>query len=384
MRNPNTMSIQKSIVVVILVATVVVSISYLNSEKVSRDSIGGKVEVKTVANVMNKDEKNKKYPVAKEITTPDGFINTPQAADGSAKPITIGEFIGKKVVLLDIWTYSCINCQRTTPYLNAWYKKYEDNGLVIIGLHTPEFEFEKIYKNVVEATKRLDIKYPVVLDNDYSTWDAYDNRFWPHKYLIDIDGYIVYDHIGEGGYGEAEKRIQKALLERSQKLGIAEVIPQTILNKNEVDSTTADNAGSPEVYFGSARNSLLANGLSGKTGLQTFIRPKTSPLNSLNLVGIWNIQDEFAENTESNARIIFRYKAQYVYMVASAEKEVRAKILVDGKIVETLGKDVDENGFVVIQGDQLYTLVAGTTSGEHLLEIIIENPGLRAFTFTFG
>ena len=145
-------------------------------------------------------EKSKRYSVAKEITTPDGFINT----DG--KPVTIGEFVGKKVVLLDIWTYSCINCQRTTPYLNAWYEKYKDDGLVIIGLHTPEFEFEKVYQNVLDATNRLGIKYPVVLDNDYSTWNAYQNRFWPRKYLIDIDGFVVYDHIGEGAYEETETK----------------------------------------------------------------------------------------------------------------------------------------------------------------------------------
>lgn len=378
------MSIKKAISVTILVVAVMGSIIYLNSQKVARNATGEGVSVKTVASTLDKQEKDKKYPVAKEITTPDGFINTPLTPDGSPKPITIGEFVGKKVVLLDIWTYSCINCQRTTPYLNAWYKKYEDKGLVIIGLHTPEFEFEKVLKNVTEATKRLGIKYPVVLDNDYSTWNAYGNRFWPRKYLIDIDGYIVYDHIGEGGYEETEKRIQEALRERSQKLGTNDVIPKTILTQNEVNATKTSDVGSPEVYFGSSRNSLLSNGASGTAGVQTFIRPKTSSLNSLNLAGTWNIKNEFAENTGSDARIIFRYKAQYVYMVASAEKEVRAKILVDGKTVETPGKDVDKNGFVTIQQDQLYTLVAGMSSEEHILEIIIENPGLRAFTFTFG
>src|SRR3989344_6786961 len=189
------MNPQKILVSVILLAAVVVGIFYLNSQKASRSG-GESVEVKTN---INKEEKLARYEPAKEITTPDGFINI----DG--EPITISEFIGKKVILVDFWTYSCINCQRTTPYLNAWYKKYGSTllttsspGLVIIGLHTPEFEFEKNYQNVLEATKKMGIKYPVVLDNDYSTWNAYQNRFWPRKYLIDIDGYIVYDHIGEG------------------------------------------------------------------------------------------------------------------------------------------------------------------------------------------
>src|SRR3989338_6522416 len=152
-------------------------------------------------------EKNKKYVLAPEISTPDDLINTSRLNSGQASPITISEFKGKKVVLLDIWTYSCINCQRTIPYLNKWYKEYEDEGLVIIGLHTPEFSFEKIQKNVEKAVKDFGIKYPVVLDNDFSTWKAYKNQYWPRKYLIDIDGYIVYDHAGEGQYNEAEVAI---------------------------------------------------------------------------------------------------------------------------------------------------------------------------------
>ena len=141
---------------------------------------------------LSAEVKSERYELAKEITTPDGFINT----DG--KPITINGLIGKKVILVDFWTYSCINCQRTTPYLNAWYEKYKDKGFVIIGVHTPEFEFEKDYNNVKMATGKFGIKFPVVLDNDFSTWTAYKNQYWPRKYLIDIDGYIIYDHIGEG------------------------------------------------------------------------------------------------------------------------------------------------------------------------------------------
>ena len=132
---------------------------------------------------MTVEQKAMRYERAKEITTPDGFINT--------DAISVGELVGQKVILIDFWTYSCINCQRTTPYLNAWYETYKDQGLEIIGLHTPEFAFEEEYQNVLQAVENLGIKYPVVLDNDYSTWRAYRNRFWPHKYLIDIDGFIV-------------------------------------------------------------------------------------------------------------------------------------------------------------------------------------------------
>src|SRR3989344_2903633 len=152
-----------------------------------------------------------RYDKAPELVDPDGYINTPRLSSGQAGPITIGEFRGKKVVLIDIWTYSCINCQRTLPYLKMWYDKYADQGLEIIGVHTPEFAFEHVLSNVQAAVDGFGIKYPVVLDNKYATWNAFGNQFWPRKYLIDIDGYIVYDHAGEGKYDEAERAIQRAL-----------------------------------------------------------------------------------------------------------------------------------------------------------------------------
>src|SRR3989338_3982296 len=188
---------------------VIVAIWYLEGRKIERGEEQAASFPRIVLN--EKNDKASKYESAKEISTPDGFINTDN--------ITIGELVGKKVVLLDIWTYSCINCQRTLPYLKAWHGKYKDKGLVIIGLHTPEFEFEKIYDNVRAAVQKFGITYPVVLDNDYSTWRAYRNQYWPRKYLIDIDGYIAYDHIGEGGYEETERQIQKALEERMTRLG---------------------------------------------------------------------------------------------------------------------------------------------------------------------
>ncbi len=156
-------------------------------------------------------DKNKStFKKVPELSTIDGYINT------EGKIITLESLRGK-VVLLDIWTYSCINCQRTLPYLNEWYTKYKDQGLEIVGLHTPEFAFEKLQKNVEEAVQKYNIQYPVVLDNDYSTWNALGNQFWPRKYLVDIDGYIVYDHIGEGSYRETEQAIQKALREREDR-----------------------------------------------------------------------------------------------------------------------------------------------------------------------
>src|ERR671925_1793917 len=151
------------------------------------------------------------FKLAPELTKITGFINSEQ--------ITLADLRGK-VVLVDFWTYSCINCIRTIPYLNAWHEKYADQGLVIVGVHTPEFEFEKDYNNVQAAVEKFHIRYPVAQDNEKGTWEAYENRYWPRKYLIDTEGYVRYDHIGEGGYAETEKVIQSLLRERNAQLGL--------------------------------------------------------------------------------------------------------------------------------------------------------------------
>ena len=370
------MNVPRTISFAVLVALVVGGIIYLNSQKAPRTTIGEKVEIKTT---VNKEDKTKRYPVAKEITTPDGFINT----DG--KPITIGEFVGKKVVLLDIWTYSCINCQRTTPYLNAWYEKYKDKGLVVLGLHTPEFEFEKNYQNVFEATKRMGIKYPVILDNDFSTWNAYQNRFWPRKYLIDIDGFIVYDHIGEGAYDETERKIQELLTERMTALGMAEEIDTQISKPAGVEEIDVSVARSPEIYFGAARNLYLGNGKSETVGVQSLKEPAGIKTNILYLDGEWNFNAEFAENINAGAKIIFRYSAAKVFFVASSAKGINVRILRDGVPVEReAGSDAREGSLFIFE-ERLYRLIEDPEGhGEHTLEIIIEEPGLQAFTFTFG
>ncbi|RJQ28989.1 thiol-disulfide isomerase [Candidatus Parcubacteria bacterium] len=320
-------------------------------------------------------DKSKLLVRAKEITTPDGFINTDK--------ITIGEHVGKSVVLLDIWTYSCINCQRTIPYLNAWWQKYKDKGLVIVGLHTPEFEFEKKYENVLAAVKKFGVGYPVVLDNDYSTWHAYANRYWPRKYLIDIDGYIVYDHIGEGSYEETEKRIQVALAERMERLGMKGGIAADVAKPSGAQAVDPRGLGSPEVYFGANRNEYLGNGAIGTVGWQELFPPANVLLNKLYLVGDWNIQSEYAE-TRSAARIIFRYKAKNVYLVGSAASPVTVHVLRDGKPVGAeAGEDV-KSGTMTIKDDRLYKVIEDSSYGEHTLELLIENPGFKVFTFTFG
>lgn len=327
----------------------------------------GSIENKEpVKEIFSAEEKKKMYELAPEISSPDGFINT------SGKPITLRELRGK-VVLLDIWTYSCINCQRTLPYLNDWYSKYATQGLEIVGLHTPEFAFEKIQKNVEQAVEKLGIEYPVVLDNDYSTWNALGNSYWPRKYLIDIDGYIIYDHIGEGGYEETEKEIQNALLERSAHMGENIKMPDEISSEKNLANFDPGKVQSPEVYFGAGRNEYLANGTMGFSPEQTLTIPQTIELNKLYLGGTWKMDYEFAFNN-GPANIVFRYNAKNVYFVAGSATGTEVEIYKDGVLSKT----------IIIKNEQLYPLIEDANYGEHTLEIKIKGSGLQAFTFTFG
>jgi len=351
----------RTLILIPAVFLIVFAIFYFENSKVMPQSAGSQ-EV----NIVSKEEKARMYETAKEITTPDGFINTDK--------ISISEFVAKKVVLVDFWTYSCINCQRTIPYLNAWWGRYQDDGLVIIGVHTPEFDFEGEYDNVKRAVEKFGIKYPVVLDNDYSTWIAYKNRYWPRKYLIDIDGYIVYDHIGEGGYEETEKKIREALAERAITLGIVSGLNGTVSEPEAKISVDFSKVKSPEVYFGAGRNDLLAGGLSGRTGVFDFSAPQAILPNTLYLSGRWKIENEFAETAGVQAEIIFKYDAKNVYFVGSAERPTEAEVWLDGKFIKTLSASAED----------LYQAVSGKDYGQHELRLKIKTPGFRIFTFTFG
>ena len=197
---------------------------------------------------------------APELTGINGYINT-----DNNQPIKLSDYKGK-VVLLDFWTYTCINCIRTIPYLNTWYDRYSDQGLVIVGVHSPEFEFEKNPNNVKDAVNKFGIKYPVVLDSDHKTWSAYQNNYWPRDYLIDTQGYIRDDHIGEGGYNETEKTIQTLLAERAvldNKTSISFNMSKGITSESKSNSLKNINLSkniSPEIYLGySFAHSSLGN-----------------------------------------------------------------------------------------------------------------------------
>jgi thiol-disulfide isomerase/thioredoxin len=342
----------------------------------------------TSLQMLAASDKKAGYHPAIEISGPTGFINAPAN-------FKLADLIGKKVVLVDFWTYSCINCIRTLPYLTSWYAKYRDQGLVIVGIHTPEFDFEKNIDNVTAATKQYGIQYPVVLDSNQGTWNAYGNLYWPHEYLIDLAGYVVHDHIGEGGYAETENLIQGLLKQRATILGSAVAISTSTVN---VTPSDLSGINSPETYFGAARNDLLANGSSLTNGTQVLAEPKVINSNELYLVGGWNFEDQYAQNTTAGAKIIFKYNAAKVNFVANgASAGSNIQIMQDGVVVPTTaaGSDV-HNGKATIQESRLYNIIdnhdphctAGAAcqdvAGEHTLEILINSPGLQAFTFTFG
>src|SRR3989338_4426227 len=312
----------------------------------------------------------------KEIVKPAGFVNT------GDQPIKIADYVGKKVIMLDVMTYSCINCQRTFPYVTGWYEKYKDQGFIVIGIHTPEFAFEKNKGNVAKAMKEFGINFPVVLDNDYGTWNAYGNRYWPRKYLIDIKGNIVYDHIGEGAYEETEMKIRYLLKERVEFLGESQKNTDDSLASSLIPKKNVL-AQSPETYFGSLRNEYLGNGAKGQRGQQTFTIPERKNLNTLYLGGTWNINPEYAESVQTSTEA-YRYNAKEVYLVATASESLEIEVWQDGALVGvSAGEDVDTKGVVNIQESKLYKLISNTEPGEHTLKLRIKGKGVLLYAFTF-
>lgn len=296
-----------------------------------------------------------------DIENPAGYLNS--------EPFLLKDLVGEKVILVDFVTYSCINCQRTFPYLNDWYSKYKDNGLEIVGIHTPEFAFEKDPENVQKAMDGFGIEFPLVLDNDYSTWRAYKNKYWPRKYLIDINGNIVYDHIGEGKYEETEKKIQELLKERMEVLG----------EEGELESDLTDaisDSGmprTPEIYFGALRNNSLGNGVRNFAGVQNLTIEDLNPQPDLiYLNGEWNIEDEFATATKGDT-ITLLYTASKVHMVAESANGGKVKVLRDGVLQKTV--DVSE--------PVLYTVI-DDEYGSGILTLEVEAGEVDFYTFTFG
>lgn len=303
----------------------------------------------------------------------------------NSKPLTNEELKGK-VVLIDFWTYSCINCLRTLPYLKAWNEKYANDGLVIIGVHAPEFAFERNYENVKKAVQDLGIKYPVVLDNDLSIWQSFNNQYWPAHYFIDKNGNIRAHHFGEGNYDESEKIIQMLLKETGKNPQIGE----TKINANDIGKQAKDDEiGSPETYIGYERSENFNSPQNIKQDeAQNYTRGK-SVLNSHSLAGNWTIEGQSATLNSSQGSIYYRFKARDLHLVLGPSekgKPIKFRVLIDGKKpMANHGLDIDENGNGTITDERLYQLIRTKGEiGEHDFEIQFLDKGAKAYAFTFG
>ncbi|MFM2085524.1 MAG: hypothetical protein RLZZ237_393 [Pseudomonadota bacterium] len=307
----------------------------------------------------------------------------------NSPPLTAASLKGK-VVLVDFWTYSCINCLRSLPYVKAWAAKYHDQGLVVIGVHAPEFAFERDIGNVRKAVKDLGINYPVAIDNDYSIWRAFGNEYWPAHYFIDAKGQIRGHHFGEGEYAESEKIIQQLLAEAGNKNvagGVVSGMPDA--TGVEQASNGAD-VGSPETYLGTDRASNFASpGGEQKDRTQHYTAPAQLALNQWALEGSWHATAENVALTKGTGRIVYRFHARDVHLVLGPGKDgkpVRFKVTLDGVAPNAShGSDTGADGSGTVTGQRLYQLLRldGPVM-DHTFSIEFLDPGVQAYAFTFG
>ena len=323
----------------------------------------GKVENSSTAQKQLDKIRGISTRAAKPKTTVDGLKSygtaPPLHAGGAwinSRPLTLSQLRGK-VVLVDFWTYSCINCLRTLPHLKAWYAAYHKDGFDIIGVHTPEFAFEHVTSNVRSAVKRLGITYPVMQDNDYKTWDNYANEYWPAEYLIDKQGDIVHEDFGEGEYGTTEQLIRKLL-------GIGGPMAKPEPNLTPTGLMT------PETYLGYERLANYVGTQPVPDAFATYTFASSIPLNTVSYSGRWKVAAQ-PITAGTNARLRLRFEGQDVYIVMGGHGTVTA--LVNGKPLRTIH----------VNAERLYTVVTSKQTHTGLLELRF-TPGVQAYSFTFG
>ncbi|WLG85842.1 cytochrome c biogenesis protein DipZ [Pseudomonas cucumis] len=305
----------------------------------------------------------------------------------NSPPFTAQALKGK-VVLVDFWTYSCINCLRTLPYVKAWAEKYRDQGLVVIGVHTPEFAFERDVGNVTKAMKDLGITYPVAIDNDYKVWRAFNNQYWPAHYFADAQGRIRYHHFGEGKYAESERVIQQLLRETG-----AAKVADGLINARAEGVQLAPNMNevrSPETYVGYRRaEHFVADIDLAPDKVMAYSPPSQLALNNWSLDGQWTVGPERAVSNAPASRIVYRFHARDLHLVlgpGADGKPVRFKVLIDGKPPgDAHGVDVAPDGSGSVIEQRLYQLVRQTAGvKDRTFSIEFLDPGVSAYAFTFG
>jgi cytochrome c biogenesis protein CcdA/thiol-disulfide isomerase/thioredoxin len=294
----------------------------------------------------------------------------------NSQPLSLRTELKGKVVLVDFWTYSCINCLRTLPYLKQWYDTYKEQGFTIVGVHSPEFEFEKQISNVSKAVKDLGVLYPVVQDNDLKIWGAYQNQYWPAHYLIDKEGNIRYVHFGEGKYVETENAIR------------------TLLDQQPVDkkepAPVGNRSQTPETYLGYSR----ADAYSLYTPIQAdqkinYSLPASVENDAVALGGEWLIKNEYIQSESDQASLVLNFQANQTYLVialAAGQKEGKVKVLLDGKEVPAAYRtaDMDENGVITVVDARKYDILnLASSGGRHTVKLEFSS-GIQAFAFTFG
>ncbi len=321
-------------------------------------------------------------PIEGRLPSTDGaveWINSP--------PLSVAALRGK-VVLVDFWTYTCINWRRTLPYLRAWADKYKDRGVVVIGVHTPEFSFEKDLDNVRRETTMLEIHYPVVVDSNYAIWRAFRNQYWPALYIADGQGRIRYHHFGEGGYEQSEKAIQRLLTETGRSDVSAELV---YLDPKGVERA-ADWASvkSPETYVGYKRSESFASpGDAIPDRAHAYTAPSRLQLNEWALVGDWTVGSEATVLNGAAGRIVYRFHARDLNLIMGPTAKgasVRFRVRIDGERPGSAhGIDIDEQGNGTMSEPRMYQLIRQPGPiVDQVFEIEFAAPRIAAFDFTFG
>jgi thiol-disulfide isomerase/thioredoxin len=305
----------------------------------------------------------------------------------NSPPLSAADLRGN-VVLIDFWTYTCINWLRTLPYVRAWAEKYKDHEVVVIGVHTPEFPFEHDLENVRRAAQDMRVSYSIAIDNDYAIWSAFDNHYWPALYLVDAQGHIRYHHFGEGAYEQSEMMIQHVLAEA----GIGGIDDELV----SVDAQGAEAAAdwdslrSPENYVGDARTENFASPGGAKLDeARLYTAPERLRLNHWALAGEWTVGSEATVLHAANGRIAYRFHARDLHLVmglATRGTSVRFRVFLDGQAPgEAHGTDVDEQGNGTVSDQRLYQLIRQPRPiDDRQFEIEFLDAGVEAFVFTFG
>lgn len=316
------------------------------------------------------------------LTGATGWLNSP--------PLDREQLRGK-VVLIDFWTYSCINCLRAMPYVHEWERRYRDHGLVVIGVHTPEFAFERDPRNVMKAVQQLKVEYPVALDNQYAIWRAFNNNYWPAHYFVDAQGNIRAHQFGEGNYAHSEQVIRRLLTEAGQTDLPAPADPAAADLQGVAAQADMGNLRSPETYLGHARAEQFASpgGQRDDTSFD-YTLPAALQLNQWGLAGRWTVSDEAAQLQQSGGRIGFQFHARDLHLVLAPGADgrpVRFRVLLDGKPLPAAdaGADVRADGSGVVDEHRLYQLVRQRGAvAPHRFEIEFLDAGVQAYAFTFG